>query len=199
MSKLLLLEDQIRKCRNCRLFEGTNNAVPGEGNPEADIMFIGEAPGKDEDLQGKPFVGAAGKFLAELLEVINLNREDVYITNVVKHRPPNNRDPLDDEIEACRGYLEQQIAIIKPKLIVTLGRHAMNRFMPGLKISEVHGQAKRVKSVVSGIPDKIYFPLYHPASALYNPGLRGTLIADMKKIPILLKKIDKLSNKNDTQ
>lgn len=195
MSKLVLLEDQIRKCKKCRLFEGTNNAVPGEGSPDAEIMFIGEAPGKEEDLKGVPFVGAAGKFLAKLLEEIDLKREDVYITNVVKHRPPNNRDPLDDEVESCKGYLEQQIAIIRPKLIVTLGRHAMNRFMPGLKISEVHGQAKRVKGM-NGQSDKIYFPMYHPASALYNPGLRGTLISDIKKIPILLKKIDKLQNSN---
>ncbi len=197
MSKLALLEERINKCKNCRLFEGTNNAVPGEGNPNADIMFIGEAPGRDEDLKGKPFVGAAGKFLAQLLEVINLKREDVFITNVVKHRPPNNRDPLDDEIAACNQFLEEQIAIIKPKLIVTLGRHAMHRFMPGLKISVVHGQAKRVKTP-EGL-EKIYFPLYHPASALYNPGLRETLIADMRKIPVLIRKIDKLKNQNDSQ
>lgn len=194
-TKLDLIAERVMKCRNCRLFEGTNNAVPGDGNPDAEIMFIGEAPGRDEDLQGKPFVGAAGKFLAQLLEVIGLKREDVYITNIVKHRPPGNRDPLDDEIGACRIFLEEQIEIIKPKLIVTLGRHAMSRFMPGLKISSVHGQAKRVKGKDGS--EKIYFPLYHPASALYNPGLRDTLVADMRKIPILIKKIDKLMEKND--
>jgi len=181
------------------LFKGTNKAVPGEGNSEADIMFIGEAPGKAEDLSGIPFVGAAGKFLAQLLEVINLNREDVYITNIVKHRPPDNRDPQNDEIEACKFYLDSQIKIINPKLIVTLGRHAMNRFMPGLKISEVHGKARPVRLFESGVTDKVFFPLYHPASALYNPGLRGTLIDDMKKIPLLLKNIDNFNNFDDSQ
>jgi len=188
---LLHIGEEIKRCEKCRLCENTNNAVPGEGSPNADVMFIGEAPGKDEDLQGRPFVGAAGKFLNTLLDEAGFKREDVFITNVVKHRPPNNRDPQQDEVETCFPYLDAQINIIKPKLIVTLGRHAMNRFLPGLQISKVHGQAKRVKSVFS--KKQVVFPLYHPASALYNPGLRGTLIADMKKIPILLKKI----NEND--
>lgn len=180
--------ENINKCRACRLCElGATKAVPGEGDEKAQVMFIGEAPGKAEDLQGRPFVGAAGKFLTAMLSEIGYKREDVYITNVVKHRPPENRDPLPEEIEACWPYLQDQVKIIKPKLIVLLGRHAMGRFLPGLKISEVHGQAKRAKALCGD--RQVYFPVYHPASALYNPGLRQTLINDMKKIPILLKKI----------
>lgn len=181
------LHEKIKICRLCGLCEKATQAVPGEGNFDAEIMFIGEAPGRDEDLQGRPFVGAAGKFLTQMIESIGLTRDDVFITNIVKHRPPNNRDPLPDEVEACWPYLEDQVKAIKPKLICTLGRHAMNRFLPDLKISEVHGQAKRYK----GFSDEtqIYFPLYHPAAALHNPNLKETLIYDIKKIPILLKKI----------
>ncbi|MEZ4087045.1 MAG: uracil-DNA glycosylase [Candidatus Gracilibacteria bacterium] len=189
MADLEALRAKILKCRLCRLCEGAIQAVPGEGNPDADIFFIGEAPGKNEDLQGEPFVGAAGKFLNELLESINLKREDIFITNIVKHRPPNNRDPKDDEIEACFPYLDQQIQAIKPLLIVTLGRHAMNRFMPGLQISKVHGQAKRVKSIFS--KKQVIYPLYHPASALYNGAMRPVLFEDMKKIPVLLQQLRK--------
>ncbi|MCA9374486.1 uracil-DNA glycosylase [Candidatus Peregrinibacteria bacterium] len=189
MADLEALRAKILKCRLCRLCEGATQAVPGEGNPDADIFFIGEAPGKNEDLQGEPFVGAAGKFLNELLESINLKREDIFITNIVKHRPPNNRDPKDDEIEACFPYLDQQIQAIKPLLIVTLGRHAMNRFMPGLQISKVHGQAKRVKSIFS--KKQVIYPLYHPASALYNGAMRPVLFEDMKKIPVLLQQLRK--------
>lgn len=183
------LRQKILTCRLCRLCENTTNAVPGEGNPKAEILFIGEAPGRKEDLEGKPFIGAAGKFLNELLASINLKREDVFITNIVKHRPPNNRDPREDEVMACFSYLDAQIKAIKPLLIVPLGRHAMHRFMPGFQISKVHGQAKRVKSIFS--EKQVIFPLYHPASALYNPGLRSTLLEDMKKLPILLQKIKK--------
>ena len=185
---LEMLREQVRVCRLCRLCEKATNAVFGEGNIHAEIMFIGEAPGQAEDLQGKPFVGAAGKFLNQMLEIIGLKREDVFITNVVKHRPPENRDPLPDEIETCFPYLREQVLTIKPKIIVTLGRYAMNIFLPGFKISEIHGQAKRAKGLLGEA--QVYFPLYHPASALYNPGLRETLINDMKKIPLLLKKIN---------
>lgn len=178
---------KIRNCTLCRLCEGATQAVPGEGSIKTPLMFVGEAPGRDEDLHGRPFVGAAGKFLTEMLKMIGYEREDVYITNVVKHRPPNNRDPQPDEIEACFPYLKEQIELIKPLIIATLGRHAMNLFLPGLKISEVHGQAKRSRGIYS--EKQIYFPLYHPASALYNPGLRATLIHDMMKLPLLLKKI----------
>jgi uracil-DNA glycosylase len=182
------IAEQIKICQLCALCQKRTQAVPGYGSSKAQVMFIGEGPGKDEDLQGKPFVGAAGKFLTKLIESIGLSREDVFITNVVKCRPPNNRDPLDGEVKTCWRYLEAQIAIIKPKLIVTLGRHSLARFVEGLRISEVHGQAKRVKGVFS--EKQVIFPMYHPAAALYNPNLRQTLLADMAKIPILLKKIE---------
>ncbi|OIP80489.1 uracil-DNA glycosylase [Candidatus Peregrinibacteria bacterium CG22_combo_CG10-13_8_21_14_all_44_10] len=183
------IEDQCKKCTKCPLHEGRTNGVPGEGNPHAEIMFIGEGPGKDEDLQGRPFVGAAGKFLDHLLSTVDLKREDVYIANVVKCRPPNNRDPLPEEIAACWPYLEAQIRAIKPILIVTLGRHSMGRFLPGLKISEAHGKAKRYKGIDGG--KQVYYPMYHPAVALYNGSYREILIEDMKNIPVLLQKIKK--------
>jgi uracil-DNA glycosylase family 4 len=157
--------------------------VFSDGSADADIVFIGEAPGKNEDEQGKPFVGAAGKFLNEMLEMIGLKREDIYITNIVKYRPPNNRDPFPDEKEAWLPYLQEQLAIIKPKLIVTLGRHSMDVLLPGLRISQVHGQPKRYK-------DHIYLPLFHPAAALYNGGMRQTLIDDFALIPVILKKVN---------
>lgn len=185
--KLNALREKIKQCQLCGLCKETNNAVPGEGSYSADVMFIGEAPGRDEDLQGKPFVGAAGKFLTEMLNEVGLSRDEVFITNIVKHRPPNNRDPFDDEIEACFPYLEQQIELIDPKIIVTLGRHAMNMFLPGLKISKDHGMPKRAQGRLS--KKYIFMPLYHPASALYSPSMKATHIHDMKKIPILLKKL----------
>lgn len=178
---------EIRQCQRCGLSQERTNAVPGDGNPQADVLFIGEGPGKSEDRQGVPFVGAAGKFLDEMLAEIQLKREDVYITNIVKCRPPGNRDPKDEEIAMCWPYLKQQVALIKPKLIVTLGRHAMNRFLPGLKISQVHGQAKRYKGIAT--EKQIYFPLYHPAVALYNGSYRDVLKADIRKIPKLLSMI----------
>jgi len=156
--------------------------VFADGNADADIVFIGEAPGKNEDLQGKPFVGAAGKFLNEMLEMIGLQREDIYITNIVKYRPPNNRDPEPAEKQEWLPYLQEQLAIIKPKLIVTLGRHSMDVLLPGLKISQVHGQPKRYMG-------HVYLPLFHPAAALYNGGMRQTLIDDFALIPAILKKI----------
>ena len=156
--------------------------VFGEGNPDADMVFIGEAPGKNEDIQGKPFIGAAGKFLNQLLEMINITREDVYITNIVKYRPPNNRDPLPEEKVAFLPYLDQQLSIIQPKLVITLGRHSLNCFLPQLIISQVHGQPKRFKG-------RVYLPLFHPAAALYNGGLRQTLIDDFVRIPTILNQI----------
>lgn len=157
--------------------------VFGDGNPDADIVFVGEAPGKNEDLQGLPFVGAAGKFLDEMLSTINLKRQDVYITNIVKYRPPNNRDPLPDEKEAFLPYLQAQLDVIQPKIVVTLGRHSLNCFLPDLQISAVHGQPKRYKG-------RIYLPLFHPAAALYNGGMRQTLIDDFAKIPAIIKLIE---------
>lgn len=177
------LGKQIVIANTCpELAKTATQLVFGEGNPDADIVFIGEAPGKNEDLQGKPFIGAAGKFLNEMLEMIGLKREDVYITNIVKYRPPNNRDPSPEEKKSFLPYLQQQLSIINPKLIVTLGRHSMDVLLPGLKISQVHGEPKRYQG-------KVYLPLFHPAAALYNGGLRQTLIDDFAKIPQILTKI----------
>jgi uracil-DNA glycosylase family 4 len=164
------------------LRKGATQLVFADGNADADIVFIGEAPGKNEDEQGKPFVGAAGKFLNEMLGMIGLKREDIYITNIVKYRPPNNRDPEPSEKAAFLPYLQGQLDIIQPKLIVTLGRHSMDVLLPGLKISQVHGRPKRYK-------DHVYLPLFHPAAALYNGGMRQTLIDDFALIPTILKKI----------
>ncbi len=183
------LNARMTKCSQCALRGTCKNVVPGEGNPEAEIMFIGEAPGQKEDETGHPFVGAAGKFLNEMLAAINLKREDVYIANVVKCRPPGNRDPLPDEIAACWPWLLEQIKIIQPKLIVTLGRHSMERFLPGMKISQVHGKAMRRE--IPGIGKQIFYTLYHPAAALYNGGMREILIKDFKRIPKVLEEIKK--------
>lgn len=171
----------------CTLRETAIQAVPGDGNPDADILFVGEAPGKNEDEQGKSFVGAAGKFLSEMLSTVNLKREDIYITNVVKYRPPNNRDPLPEEIAACMPWLHEQIKLIQPKIIVTLGRHALEHFIPGKRISEVHGQAFRRN--FSDIGEQVFFALYHPAAALYNGSMRATLLADFKRILKVLEKL----------
>ena len=158
--------------------------VPGEGNPDAEIMFIGEAPGRQEELVGRPFVGAAGRLLNRLLKVIDIKREDVYITNLVKCRPPKNRDPLPEEIEACSGWLNEQIGSVRPKLIVLLGRFATNRFLPNIKISEVHGR-KFIRDI-NNLGTFVFFPTYHPAAALYNKSLEKSLEDDFKKIPELL-------------
>lgn len=160
--------------------------VMGEGNPDATIVFIGEAPGKNEDLQGKPFVGAAGKFLNEMLAQAGMDRSDVYITNIVKYRPPNNRDPLPEEKKAFLPYLLKQLQIIQPKVVITLGRHSMEYFLPGMKIGEIHGQPKRV---AFGDRKLVIMPLFHPAAALYNSGLRQTLIDDFLKVPEVIKQL----------
>lgn len=164
------------------LCQTATRLVLGEGNPEADILFIGEAPGKQEDLTGRPFVGAAGKFLNEMLSGIGLTRDEVFITNIVKYRPPANRDPSQNEIETGKAILREQVDIIQPKLIVLLGRHAMSVFLPALKISQAHGQAIQEHG-------RTYLPLYHPAAALYNRGIRQTLIEDFNTIPHILKKL----------
>jgi uracil-DNA glycosylase len=161
------------------LAQEATQLVFGDGNPDADIVFIGEAPGKNEDEQGKPFVGAAGKFLNEMLAGIGLKREDVYITNIVKYRPPNNRDPLPDEKAAFLPFLRSQLEVIKPKLVITLGRHSMDSLLPGLQISKCHGQPKRYNG-------QVYLPLFHPAAALYNGGMRQTLVDDFARIPRVL-------------
>ncbi|MEP7162907.1 MAG: uracil-DNA glycosylase [Candidatus Moraniibacteriota bacterium] len=182
----LLNARMILECQ-CSLRETATQAVPGDGHPDARVLFVGEAPGKNEDREGKPFVGAAGKFLEEMLASIHMRREDIFITNVVKYRPPENRDPLPEEKEACREWLVEQVKIIDPELIVTLGRHAMENFIPGKMISEVHGQAFRRKFDDMG--ERVFFALYHPAAALYNGSMRVTLIEDFKKIPKILEKI----------
>lgn len=166
------------------LAKTATNLVMGDGNADAEIVFIGEAPGKNEDLQGLPFVGAAGKFLNEMLSGIGLERKDIYITNIVKYRPPNNRDPLPDEKKAFWPYLVRQLQVIKPQVVVTLGRHSMEYFLPGQRISAVHGQPKRV---IFGETQLVIMPLYHPAAALYNGGMRQTLMDDFSALPDIVK------------
>lgn len=166
--------------------------VFGSGNPDAEVVFIGEAPGKKEDQTGEPFVGAAGRFLDEMLASVSLQRSDIYITNIVKYRPPNNRDPLPEEKEAFLPYLYAQLAAIAPKIIVTLGRHSTNCFLPGLQISHIHGQPTRVTVQTNGEEmELIILPLYHPAAALYNGGMRSTLLEDFATIPHIINKINK--------
>ncbi len=170
----------IKNCKKCAISQYRHNAVVGEGDPYSGIMFIGEAPGKNEDEQGRPFVGNAGKFLDTMLEAAGLSRESVYITNVIKTRPPENRDPAPDEIANCKTYLDRQIEIIKPKIIVTLGRYSMGMFLPGFSISRVHGQPYMKKDGIC------YMPMYHPAATLHQPGLREIAIKDMLKLPKLI-------------
>lgn len=167
---------QIKVCTQCALARDRTNAVPGEGSLHPTIMFIGEGPGFNEDQQGRPFVGRAGELLEELLSLVPLRREDVYITNVIKCRPPDNRDPLPNEVAACRPYLEAQIAFLSPRVIATLGRHSLAWFFPQAKISEQHGRAMRWRNT-------ILFPLYHPAAGLRSTRLRQVLEVDFRKLP----------------
>ena len=173
---LAVVENRVRKCQLCSLAETRKNSVPGFGKPDADIMLIGEGPGHHENEQGLPFVGAAGKLLDDLLASIELKREDVYITNVVKCRPPGNRDPQVEEIDACRPYLESQIELIDPRVIVTLGRFSMARWFPGVRISDIHGQPKHIGS-------RMVVPMFHPAAALHQPKYRPMLYEDFKRLP----------------
>lgn len=172
----------------CMLRKTAKRAVFGEGNADADIVFIGEAPGKKEDEGGRPFIGAAGKFLDEMLGSIKMKREDIYITNIVKYRPPDNRDPEPSEKEACNEWLIEELKIINPKLIIFLGRHSMTRFFPNEKISDIHGKLL-IKNIPELKKEQAFFSLYHPAAALYNGSMRETLIKDFKKIPKALEKI----------
>ena len=172
---------QVAGCKDCALYQGRTNSVPGEGNPDADIMFIGEGPGFYEDQQGRPFVGASGKFLDDLLRSIGLDRTTVFIANVVKCRPPQNRDPQPDEIASCSKYLDAQIAAIAPKVVVTLGRHSMQRYFPGESVSRIHGQPRRKD-------DLIVVPMYHPAAALHQGSLRKVIEADFSRLPEFLRK-----------
>ncbi len=192
MSELTDMYAQIRTCPKCELAQSRTNAVPGEGPENAAIMFIGEAPGFHEDRQGRPFVGAAGQYLDELLGLIGMDRDKVYITNVVKCRPPQNRDPQPNEMEACRPYLDCQIELIKPKVIITISRFAMARWFPDRKISEIHGQPKRFGHVV-------VVPMYHPAAALHQPSLKRVLEEDFKRIPEIIKDAAKLREEGKTE
>ncbi|MCS7385572.1 MAG: type-4 uracil-DNA glycosylase [archaeon GB-1867-005] len=180
--------EEIMKCRKCTLWKTRKNPVPGEGNIKAEVMFIGEAPGKSEDEQGRPFVGAAGKLLTRLIESIGLKREDVYIANILKCRPPQNRDPLPEEIEKCTPYLDRQIQIIKPKIIVTLGRHSTSYILGKLKVS-VPGimkiRGKTYSGTILGLK-VIILPTLHPAAALYNPKMRSLIEADFKNLKRIL-------------
>lgn len=179
MSALSELYQEIALCQRCDLYKYARSAVPGEGAENAEIMFIGEAPGWHEDQQGRPFVGPAGQFLDKLIASIKMKRADVYITNVVKHRPPENREPLPAEIAACNEWLDKQIALLKPRMIVTLGRYSMAKFFPDKSISKIHGTAYKKDDV-------IYFAMYHPAAALHQANLREAIEQDMLKIPAIL-------------
>ncbi len=190
-SALLQLHARHAQENTCELKKAAKQAVFGHGNPAAEIVFIGEAPGKKEDETGVPFVGAAGKFLDEMLARASLKREDIYVTNIVKYRPPENRDPSPEEIRACESWLHEELAFIKPKVIATLGRYSLNHFIPDAKISEVHGTAFRRD--IPGLGPQVFFALYHPAAALYNGGMRETLIKDFLKVPKLVKQIKKSS------
>jgi DNA polymerase len=181
MSDFDELVRQIHDCRKCALSEKRTNAVPGEGSLTADIMFIGEGPGFNEDRDGRPFVGRSGRFLDEMLAGIGLRRQDVYITNVVKCRPPGNRDPLPSEIEACNPYLDAQIEMIAPTVVVMLGKYSFNRFFPGESIGRARGKPRNWNGVIA-------YPMYHPAAALHNPGLRPIIEEDFRN---LLKQLEK--------
>jgi uracil-DNA glycosylase family 4 len=187
MSELTDLCAQIRACTRCALGRSRTRAVPGEGPDTALLMFIGEAPGFHEDKSGRPFVGAAGQFLEELLASIKMTREQVYIANVIKCRPPANREPLPEEILACQPYLDRQVELIGPRVIVTLGRYSMARYFPDAKISAVHGKPRKIGGV-------LYYPMFHPAAALHQPKYRQTVIEDMARIPALLAEIDQMSD-----
>ncbi len=179
MTELQDLYRRIAVCPDCNLCQNRTHAVPGEGPENAEVMFVGEAPGFYEDQQARPFVGPAGRFLDELIAAVGLRRDQVYITNVVKCRPPENRDPLPAEIDACRNYLERQIELIKPKVIVTLGRYSLAWFFPKDSISKVHGQAR--------VRDGIYvLSMYHPAAALHAASMRSVIESDFRKLPDLL-------------
>ena len=182
---LAAIAAEVRVCTNCRLHEGRTRAVPGEGDPDTEVVFVGEGPGFNEDRDGRPFIGRAGDLLVKLLGSIGWRREDVFITNVVKCRPPENRDPQPDEIAACAPYLQRQLEIIDPAVVVTLGRYSMARFMPGVKISSAHGTV-RVADPATGARSALVFAMYHPAAALRTPAIERDSYDDMRHIPAAL-------------
>ena len=186
MSALTELNKEIERCQDCELAKHRTRVVPGEGPENSSLLFIGEAPGWHEDQQGRPFVGPAGQFLEELLASIGLKRNQVYIANVIKCRPPTNRDPLPGEIQACSKWLNHQVELIRPKIIVTLGRYSMAKYFPNESISKVHGKSRRQDNT-------IYYAMYHPAAALHQGSLRKVIEADMLKIPQFLAQAEKLT------
>jgi uracil-DNA glycosylase family 4 len=190
MSPLTELNAEIERCKNCDLARHRTKVVPGEGPENANILFIGEAPGWYEDQSGRPFVGSAGQFLEQLLGMINLKRNQVFIANVIKCRPPENRDPMPGEIQACSKWLERQMELLKPKVVVTLGRFSMAKYFPNESISKVHGRAKR-------IGDTTYFAMYHPAAALHQGSLRKVIEADILKLPAILAEVSAQESEKD--
>ena len=176
---------EVRVCTNCRLHETRTKAVPGEGDPDTEVVFVGEGPGFNEDQQGRPFVGRAGDLLVKLLGSIGWRRDDVFITNIVKCRPPDNRDPLPDEVAACAPFLQRQLEILDPAVVVTLGRHSMARFMPGARISGSHGTVRPVDPA-TGAGSALVFAMYHPAAALRTPAIERESYADIAAVPAAL-------------
>jgi DNA polymerase len=177
----------VMQCTDCRLSQGRTQGVPGEGPADAKLFFVGEGPGWHEDQQGRPFVGPAGQFLEELLGMVGLRRDQVFIGNMIKSRPPGNRDPLPDEIEACRKYLDAQLRIVNPKVVVALGRHSLARFCPGQTIGKIHGTWRKEGG-------RVYFAMYHPAAALHQQSLRKVIQEDMLKLPLALEAADKMED-----
>lgn len=192
MSALTELYQEIANCRDCELAKYRTKVVPGEGPEDADLLFIGEAPGWHEDQQGRPFVGPAGAFLDQLLVSIGLSREQVYIANVIKCRPSQNRDPLPTETQACRKWLDRQIEIIRPRMIITLGRYSLARYFPDENIGKIHGKARKVGDI-------IYYPMYHPAAALHQGSLRRIIEADMLQIPRVLVQGERIAEAVESQ
>jgi DNA polymerase len=181
-AELAAIAAQIAACTRCDLYKGAKNPVPGAGDPFSEILLIGEGPGFYEDQKGLPFVGRSGDYLEKLLALIGLKREQVFISNVVKHRPPENRDPLPHELAACKPYMDEQEALIDPLIIVTLGRYSMGRYFPGGKITQIHGKPKFDERCA-------YYPLFHPAAVLRNPGLEPEMAADFRRIPEVIAEV----------
>lgn len=190
MSLLTELNAEIERCKNCELARHRTKVVPGEGPEDARLLFIGEAPGWNEDQTGRPFVGAAGQYLDQLISMIGYKRSQVFIANVIKCRPPENRDPMPGEIMACGRWLERQLDLIKPRVIVTLGRFSMAKYFPGETISKVHGRSRRIGNI-------IYFAMYHPAAALHQGNLRRVIEADILKLPAVLAEAVKMEDEKE--
>jgi uracil-DNA glycosylase len=184
-SALAQIADEVSRCRRCPLGATRTNAVPGDGHPDTEVVFVGEGPGFNEDQQGRPFVGAAGSLLSELLKAVGWRRDEVFITNVVKCRPPGNRDPEPTEVEACAPFLKRQLEVLDPAVVVTLGRHSLQTFRPGARISQVHGTQQAVPPA-TGARQAMGFAMYHPAAALRQHSLRETMLADMARLPQVL-------------